>query len=233
MVKSMASPPQVTEKTFDEYHLYSLARPTTLRDRETKQVEFLRSDKVDAKTIYIYNGSNIDRNTLRNWDPDSRRNDRNFGTQSNKKVAVYREFKNSKENGLGVPLPKGRVRFYRTDVNTLEFIGEGEIDHTPRDETLKIYTGDAFDLVGERKRMDFILESSRATLTESFVITLRNRKSEAVEIKVAETLYRGATWQIVEASDDWKKVDSQAIEFLVKVKPDEERVIKYTVRYTW
>lgn len=228
------SEPQVTEKAFDEYHLYSLARPTTLRDRETKQVEFLRAEEIKARTVYIYNGLDVDWNRYRGWDADNFRNDRAFGTQSNKKVWVYREFKNSKENGLGVPLPKGRVRFYRQDTgDRLEFIGEGEIDHTPRDEELKIYTGDAFDLVGERKRTNFTIDNSRRTLDEAFEITLRNRKEEAVEIKVAETLYRGATWSIVDASDEWKKVDSQAMEFLVKLEPDQEKVIKYHVRYTW
>jgi hypothetical protein len=224
----------VTEKNFDEYHLYTLARPTTLRDRETKQVEFIRAEGVQTTLSYIYNGALIDWNRYRGYDPERIRNDRNFGTQMNKKVWIYREFENTKKNNLGIPLPKGRLRFYRQDSDgSLEFIGENEIDHSPAKEPVKVYTGDAFDLVGERRRTDHKLDSSADFMDESFEIKLRNRKKEAVTIKVVENLYRWPTWEITKNSDTWKKTDSQTMEFLVKVEPDEEKVITYSVHYTW
>src|SRR3984893_4493031 len=154
--------PPVTEKAFDEYHLYTLARPTTLHDRETKQVEFVRAANVLTKQLYIYDGVKIDAR-YNGWNWETIRNNAEYGTESNPKIWVMREFANSEANHLGMPLPKGRVRFYRrNDDGQIEFTGENVIDHTPRDETLRIYTGNAFDLTGERRRTDFELDT-RAT----------------------------------------------------------------------
>jgi hypothetical protein len=144
-----------------------------------------------------------------------------------------REFKNTKENGLGIPLPKGRVRFYRADGKQLEFTGENQIDHTPKDETVRIYTGDAFDLVGERKRTNFKVDSSNNWADESFEITVRNRKTEPATIRVVEHLLRWMTWDITDKSMPFKKLSSDQIEFLVELKPGEERKITYTVHYSW
>jgi hypothetical protein len=227
--------PAVSEKAFEEYHLYTLSRPTTLHDRETKQVEFLRAEGVQTQRLYVYDGAKIDRNRYRGWTPDSIRQDRDYGTQSNPKVWVMREFKNSKENHLGMPLPRGRVRFYqRDDDGKLEFIGENTIDHTPRDETVRVYTGDAFDLVGERRRTDYQIDTMRNWLDESFEIKVRNRKeSGSVEIRIVEHLYRWINWKIVEPSDPFTKTDSQTIEFRVQVPAGQEKVITYKVHYTW
>lgn len=232
---SGAAQEEVTEKAFDEFHLYTLPRRTTLRDREMKQVEFIRAENVPGRTVYIYNGADINQPQYRNWQREQMRDDQSFGVQSHKEVWVYREVKNTKENGLGLPLPKGTVRFYREDSadRQLEFVGENTIDHTPKDETLKIYTGNAFDLVGERKRTNIIVDSGRSTLTESFEITLRNHKTTPVTIKVVESLYRWSTWEITESSDTHEKTDSQTMEFLAQLEPDAEKVITYTVRYTW
>ncbi|MDR1191110.1 MAG: hypothetical protein LBK60_05505, partial [Verrucomicrobiales bacterium] len=157
---------QVTEKSFDEYHLYTLPRKTDLLDRETKQVEFVNVSGVQSDLVYIYNGLQFDQNRYRNWDQEGIRNDRAFGTQANKKVWVYREFENTEDNHLGIPLPKGRVRFYRQDSDgRLEFIGENEIDHSPAKEKVKIYTGDAFDLVGDRQRTDYKQENKQEQYT--------------------------------------------------------------------
>jgi hypothetical protein len=230
----MASAPAVTEKAFDEFHLYSLARPTTLHDRETKQVEFIRATGVQAKTLYVYNGLALGPQ-YRNWNSDAIRNNRDYGTQSNPKVWVMREFENSEKNGLGQPLPKGRTRFYRRDDadGRLEFTGENLIDHTPKNETVKIYTGDAFDIVGERKRTDYTLNNHNDSLDEAFEIRLRNRKSEPVEVRVVERLYRWANWEIVQKSNDFTKTDAQDVEFLVNVPADGETVVSYRVRYDW
>lgn len=229
-----AGGPPVTEKAFDEYHLYSLERPTTLRDRETKQVEFIRATGVKSERIYVYDGLSLN---LQRWRGNNLRNLRTneeFGSESDTKVAVMREFKNSKENNLGMPLPAGRIRFYRQDgPGQLEFIGENTIDHTPKDETIRVFTGNAFDLVGERKRTDFRVDNGNNWADESIEIKLRNHKQEPVEIRVVEHLYRWTNWEIVEKSNTFLKLNSQEIEFRVQLKPDEEKIITYKVHYSW
>lgn len=226
--------PPVTEKTFDEYHLYTLQRATTLRDHETKQVEFIRAAGVGTKQIYIYDGAKIDPNRYNGWGWENIRNDHSYGTESNPKIWVMREFRNSEANHLGMPLPKGRVRFYRrNDDGQIEFTGENVIDHTPRDETIRIYTGNAFDMTGERTRTNYLAEFNKNTATESFEIKLRNHKKEPVEVRVVEHLYRALTWDISSSSSDYKKTDSHTIEFPVTIAPDEEKTIAYTAHYTW
>jgi hypothetical protein len=232
MMKAMAPP--VTEKAFDEFHLYSLTRPATLRNRETKQVEFIRATGVKAKTFYVYNGAAIGPQ-FRGWNAEAIRNNRDYGTQSNPKVWVMREFQNSEANGLGQPLPKGRTRFYRRDDadGRLEFTGENTIDHTPKNETVRIYTGDAFDIVGERRRTDYVLNNRQDQAEEAFEIKVRNRKSEPVEVRVFERLYRWTNWEIVQKSADFEKKDAQSIEFRVNVPADGEATVTYRVRYDW
>ncbi len=228
--EAMPAPP-VSEKAFDEFHLYSLANKTTLRDQETKQVEFVRATGVKMERVYVYDGAQIGGwrvGMMLGGDPV-------YGAESNKKVAVYREFKNSMDNNLGVPLPKGRVRFYSQDGadQSLQFVGENTIDHTPKDELVRLYTGDSFDLVGERKRTDFKVNEANHQASESFEIKLRNRKKEPVEIRVVEHLFRWMNWEIKEKSLPFEKKDAQTVEFRVPLKPDQEQVITYTVNYSW
>jgi hypothetical protein len=221
--------PAVTEKAFDEFHLYDVARPTTLHDHETKQVEFVHAEKMYAPTIFVYDGSTVS--------PfyGGLIQDRGYGTQSNKKVIVQREFVNAETNQLGIALPAGKLRFYRRDADgQLQFVGENTIDHTPREETVRVTTGNSFDLVGERKQTDFRVDTSEKWIDETFEIKLRNRKkTEPVEIRVVEHLYRWSNWNITAKSDEFVKKDSQTIEFRVPVKPDEEKTITYTVHYSW
>ncbi len=226
--------PAVTERTFDEYHLYTLQRPVTLRDRETKQVEFIRASGVSSQRVYVYDGVRVDQNRYRGWGPEMILQDQAYGTQSNPKVWVMQELVNSKRNQLGMPLPRGRVRFYRGDeAGNLQFTGENVIPHTPADETLRLYTGSAFDLVGERRRTNHRIDTSARWLDESFEIKLRNHKKEAVEIRVVEHLYRWHNWQITEKRSDYAKTDSQTIEFRVPLRPNAEQTLTYTVHYTW
>jgi len=229
------SAPPVSEKSFDEYHLYTLRRPVTLRDRETKQVEFIRVNGIKSTRLYLYDGAQIDYNRYRGYSSESIRNERDYGIKCNPKVWVMREIKNNEKNGLGIPLPAGRVRFYRQDDDgRLEFTGENMIDHTPKDETLRIYTGNAFDLVGSRVRTNYQLDSHRQWCDESFEITLRNRKEkDTVEVRVIERLYRWSNWEITEQSDPFRKIDSRTIEFQVQVAPGEEKKISYKVHYSW
>jgi len=226
--------PPVTEKAFDEYHLYTLERSTTLRDGETKQVEFIHAAGVATKQLYIYDGLKIDPNRYNGWAWDNIRNDQSYGTESNPKIWVMREFQNSDANHLGMPLPKGRLRFYRrNDDGQVEFTGENVIDHTPRDEKVRVYTGNAFDLTGERTRTNYNINQGKHEATETFEIKVRNHKKEGVDVRVVEHLYRGRNWDIPAKSDDFQKKDSQTIEFPVTVGPDGEKVITYTAHYTW
>src|SRR5207248_2516921 len=231
---SAAMPAPVSEKAFEDYHLYTPARPATLRDRETKQVEFIRASGVKSERIYVYDGMKIDWNQWRGVRMENIRNNQDLGTEMETKVAVMREFKNSEANHLGMPLPKGRLRFYKQDEDKqLEFTGENLIDHTPRDETLRVFTGNAFDLVGERRRTNVKADSSNHWLDETFEIKLRNHKKEPVDIRVVEHLFRWTNWEIREKSDPFTKMNAQTMEFRVPVKADEEKTIHYTVHYSW
>jgi hypothetical protein len=223
-----AAAPAVTEKAFDEFHLYTLERPTTLHDQETKQVEFVGAAGISAKRVYVYDGlQNIPRGYLVG-------DNSSYGTESNKKVWVMQEFKNSKQNHLGIALPKGRLRFYRRDSDgSLQFVGENEIDHTPADETIRVQTGNAFDIVGERKRTDYQVKINQLWANESFEIHVRNHKKEAVEVRVVEHLYRWSNWNVIAESDKHLKTDAQTMEYRVTVPPDGDKAVTYTVHYSW
>jgi hypothetical protein len=219
----------VTEKAFDEFHLYTIARPVTLRDQETKQVEFVRGTGVKAPRIYVYDGATMNYGAWNYY-----RGEGEYGVTTNKKLWVLREFKNSKENNLGIALPKGRLRFYtRDDDGSLQFTGENNIDHTAKDETIRVYLGNSFDLAGERRRTEYKAKSSEHWLDETFEIKVRNHKKEAVEVRVVEHLSRFDNWEIKEKSDEFRKLDSHTIEFPVTIKPDEEKIVTYHVHYTW
>jgi hypothetical protein len=221
--------PVVTEKAFDEFHLYTLEHATTLHEEETKQVEFVHAMNVTSQRVYVYDGME-GFFYPGNFVADSP----GYGTQTNKKVWVMQEFKNSKENGLGVALPKGRVRFYRRDSDgSLQFVGENQIDHTPKDETVRLYTGNSFDVVGERKQTDFHVDRAGHQADETFEVIVRNHKKESVNVRVVEHLYRWSNWKVINASDPEKKTDSQTVEFRVNVAPDQEKIVKYTVHYSW
>ena len=222
---------KVQQKKFDAYHLYGLPRPLTLRDQETKQVEFIRAEGVDTKTIYVYDGAQLS-NSWRNRGVQA---NSNYGQNEHSKVEIYREFKNSESNHLGMPLPAGKIRFYRTDEadNQLEFTGENVIDHTPRNETVRVFTGNAFDLVGERTQTSFEKHRHRDQLTERFEIEIRNRSKKPVTVNVVEHLYRWSNWEILQKNHSYEKVDARTIKFPVEVGSDETGAVEYTVRYTW
>ena len=225
--------PQVTEKAFDEYHLYTLERPTTLRDRESKQVEFIRANNVKSQRLYVYDGMKIDPQ-YRNWPMENIRQNATYGTQSNTKVWVMQEFKNAKENNLGMPLPMGRVRFYRRDDDgRLEFTGESNIDHTPANETVRLYTGNAFDIVGERRQTHFRVNNQENWADESFEIKVRNHKKEAVTVHVVEHMFRWTNWVISQNADKFTQKDAQTVEFVIDLPPEGEHVITYSVHYSW
>jgi hypothetical protein len=231
-IGGMISQPQVVEKTFEDYHLYTLPQPTTIHDRETKQVEFLHASGIQSKRLYVYDGARFDRNFGGYQDV---RQIQQYGTQSNPHVWVMREFANSLANHLGIPLPKGRVRFYRRDQDgQVEFTGENEIDHTPKDETVRVYTGNAFDISAERRQTKFQSQMQPGGwLDEAFEIKLRNHKKEVATVRVVEHLFRWSNWTIVQESAAHRQTDSRTIEYDITLQPDEERTLTYTAHYTW
>lgn len=220
------------EKAFFEYHLYTLGRATTLPDNSTKQIElFPAAHGVPCEKVMVYYGLQEGFRTFF----ASPMTDRNIGTECNKKVDIYLKFKNEETAGMGMPLPAGRIRVSKLDPadQTLEFIGEDAIDHTPKDEQVLIKLGTAFDVVGERKQTDFAVDTHRDTMDETLEIKVRNHKSEPVKVIVKENLYRCLNWKIVEATHEWEKADSRTIHFPITIEKDGEVVIQYKVHYWW
>jgi hypothetical protein len=224
-----AEAPPVEERAFFEYHLYEVTRPVTVKDNQTKQVEFVAAKDIPVEKFFVYDGAQVSW-----WGGYSPVQEPSYGTQSNVKVMVMLEFLNGEEQNLGVPLPRGTVRVYKNDVDGSSLlIGEDAIDHTPKDESVRLYIGDAFDIVGERVQTDFRAEYDEDWMEESYEITLRNHKDEAVEVRVVEHLFRWSEWQILDASQDFEKMDARTIEFRVQVPADGEVTVTYTARYEW
>ncbi|MCB9855730.1 MAG: DUF4139 domain-containing protein [Phycisphaerales bacterium] len=220
------------EKSFFEYHLYTLPRRTDIASNTTQQITlFPTARDVGVEKTLVYFGQP----QSYYWRFGSPAIDRNLGTSSNTKVDVYLKFKNAENNQLGRPLPKGKVRVYQRDDadDTLEFIGEDLIDHTAKDETVLIKLGQSFDVVGDRKQMDFEGSEGAHRIVESFEITLRNHKPTEQKVIVREALYRWSDWEITRKSDNFEKIDSRTIHFPVIVPADGEKTVTYTVRYTW
>jgi len=219
-----AGAPGFEEKAFFEYHLYTLGRRTTIKDNETKQVELLDASDVPAVKRYVYRG---DLPTQYRYDAS----DPKAGTESNKKVNVMVSFQNDEESGMGMPLPAGRMRLYkRGDDGSLEFVGEDRIDHTPKDEEVELYVGDAFDVVGEREQTSFNRISS-SVVEESYKIELRNHKDEAVTVDVEETFWRSVDWQITSSNASYEKLDASRARWSVAVPSGGSTTVTYTVRY--
>jgi len=220
------------EKSFFEYHLYTLGRTTSLPDNSTKQIELFPVARgvPCQRTLVYYGRPEGDYGFL-----PSPATDRNYGVQSNKQVDVYLQFKNAEASNLGMPLPRGRVRVSKLDQadKTLEFIGEDALDHTPKNEKVLLKMGSAFDVVGERRQMDFRIDTARKTMSEDIEISLRNAKKEPVEVQVKETLYRWTNWDITSSSHTFRKEDARTVYFPVTVPAGEEISVRYSVRYSW
>ncbi len=219
------------EKAFFEFHLYTLGRRTTLPDNSTKQIElFDAARRVPARKLLVYYGQ-----PSVGYGFNDPMVDRNFGTQMNRKVDVYLEFSNNDKAGLGIPLPAGRVRVAQLDPadGSLEFIGEDTIDHTPKNEDVRVKLGSAFDVVGERRQVDFSVDTRARRMEEEIEVKLRNHKDAAVQVLVKETLYRWTGWQILSSTQKYEKEDARSIHFPVKVPADGEVTVRYRVRYTW
>ena len=223
---------QVTQKAFDDFHLYDLNRTVQLHDGEIKQVQFLDAYGVILTRTYVYDGAASNLQPIRSGRANQ---DQEYGLDaSNTKVIILQEFKNTLSNHLGIPLPSGRLRLYRRDSDgQMEFIGESLIPHTPTEDSVKIATGNAFDVKGARAQTDFHVNNSGHTLDESFQVKLTNQKPQPVTVAVVERLYRCANWEITDKSADYHKTDSHTIQFPVQVPAKGESTLTYSVRYTW
>ncbi|HLQ12201.1 MAG TPA: hypothetical protein VK130_02990 [Steroidobacteraceae bacterium] len=217
------------EKAFDEFHLYTLGRTTTLPDNSTKQIElFDQARQVPARRLLIYDPLGAPAFGQPNTERDP-------GFAANTKVDSYVEFRNDTASGLGLPLPAGRVRVSRLDNadGSLEFIGEDAIGHTPKDETVRLKLGSAFDMVGERRQVDYAIDTHARWVEEEIEIRLRNHKSQDVEVQVREPMYRWSRWQVQKSSHEFSKDSARLIHFNVTVPKDGESVIRYRVHYNW
>jgi hypothetical protein len=218
------------EQAFDEFHLYTLGRRTSLPNNSTKQIElFDQVRRVPAQRLLVFD------NSPRYAGGPMPFELRDFFPAGSTRVTTYLQFRNDKASGLGTPLPAGRVRVSRLDPadNSLEFIGEDVIDHTPRDERVRVQLGSAFDVVGDRRQVDFTSDSKAKWMEEEVEVELRNHKDEAVEVQVRETLFRWSNWKILNSSQPYSKEDANTIASMVKVPANGSATLRYRARYSW
>jgi hypothetical protein len=230
LVETRPPTPQIgndPSRSFGDYRMYTLPEPTTVGNNQIKQVEIIKGTGVPVTKTYLYDGAKL------NWYRYGYYFDPAYGRESGKKVSVLVELENRADKHLGIALPKGKCRAYKKDADgSLEFIGEDAIEHTARDERLALYIGDAFDVVGDRKQTGF-QKLNDHECTESFEIKVRNHKKEAITVTVLEKMYRSADWDVTAKSHEMKKLDVRTIVFPVKVDPDKETTVTYTVHYRW
>jgi hypothetical protein len=218
--KAVPAAPPFAQEALSEYHLYTLGRRTTLQENETKQISLLASTDIGIEKHFEVNGQDY-----------YYRNPQRPGQPIKEPVEVRLKFKNSESNSLGQPLPAGTVRVYQADSKGREqFIGEDRIDHTPKDETIDLHIGNAFDVVAERKQTDFQQLGSRS-YEMAFEISLRNHKPEPIRVEVNEPI--GGDWTMIDSNFKYQKTAAFAAQFIVPVAADGESVLKYRVRLRW
>lgn len=211
-----APAPQFKEQSFAEYHLYTLQGKTSVNDNELKQMSLFNASAIPVKKLFIYEPNKGNYYLYRGG-----------GNSGEQDIQVKFEIANSEKNHLGIPMPKGKVRVYKKDQDeSLQFIGEDEIDHTPRDEKIRLYIGDAFDLVGAHKQLNYVQVSSRVS-RGTYEITLRNHKDSEVTIVAVEHAY--GDWTILNSSQPYTKKDSHTFEFSIKVPPNGESKVSYEI----
>jgi len=215
-----AKAPEFAQEAFSEYHLYTLGRRTSIQDKESKQISLLTASGVSVEKylqvegqVYYY------------------RNPQGIGNAITQPVMVFYRFKNDEKSSLGMPLPAGTVRVYQADSKGgVQFAGEDRIAHSPKDETLRIHVGNAFDVVCERKQMDYKKLASNFVEME-YEITLRNHKESAVTVEVREPV--GGDWEVVNSNFKWTKLDATTIGFSIPVEKDGTATLDYRVRVKW
>ncbi|MGB7923951.1 MAG: DUF4139 domain-containing protein [Pyrinomonadaceae bacterium] len=208
---------QFNEQSFFEYHLYTLQRPASIREQETKQVSLLEASGFTVSKEFVINGQHY-----------YYRNYATVGAPIKDKVGVFIQFSNSERNHLGMPLPAGIVRLYKKDdKGGQQFIGEDRIEHTPKDEDVRVKVGEAFDIVAERKLMDYKVVST-SIYEYAYEIRIRNHKQGPVTVIVNEPI--GGDWEMLSSSHRAEKTAAFAARFEVPVEKDGEAKLTYRVR---
>ena len=220
---AMAAPPPPQQEAFFEYHLYTFPTPTTIQDRETKQLELLSAADVGTTRRLVVDASG-------SYFPFYRRGRPGAGGATNEvSAAVVLEIENAEANNMGMPLPAGTVRVYKADRRgSLQFLGEDRIEHTPRDETVRLYIGDAFDVVATRREVSSrrINDTTREVTVE---VEVRNRKETAAEVDVVERVFYG-DWRITESTHTPERLDSRTAQFTLSLEAGETETVRYTAR---
>ncbi len=212
--------PAMAQESFGDYHLYTVARHTTINNSETKQISMLSGSGVPIQKRYLVEGQQV-----------YYRNASHPGSPIKDVVQVFYEWKNDEKSGLGMPMPAGNLRVYQSDSKGgVQFVGEDRIGHTPKDESLRVHIGNAFDVVCERKQIDFE-KIAASTYEVEYEITLRNHKTMPVTVEVNEPV--GGTWRVLRASHEWAKADAFAARFNVPVAADGTSVLTYRVRVSY
>jgi hypothetical protein len=216
----LAAAPAMTQEAFSDYHLYTLGRKTSINNNETKQVSMLGATEFPVRKRYVVDGQSF-----------YYRNAQHPGAPLKDLVQVYYQLKNDQASGLGMPMPAGTVRVYQSDSKGgVQFVGEDRIDHTPKDETINLKIGNAFDVIAERKQLDF-QKIATSVYEMEFEVTLRNHKSVPIAVEVNEPI--GGTWRMLSSSHPATKTDAWAAQFQVPVAADGEAVLRYRVRVTY
>ena len=211
---------RMAQESFSDYHLYTLDRKTTVNNNQTKQVSMLEATGFGVGKRYIVDGQSF-----------YYRNAQHPGSPIKDVVQVYYQFKNEASAGLGMPMPSGVVRVYQSDSKGgVHFVGEDRIDHTPKDETLKLKIGNAFDVVSERKQVDFEKIASNVYEVE-YEVALRNHKTTPVTVEVNEPI--GGTWRVIRSTHEYTKTDAWAAQFNIQVPADGAATLRYRVRVTY
>ncbi len=217
---AVASAAPMSQEAFSDYHLYTLGRKTTINNNETKQVSMLNATGFPVRKRYVVDGQSV-----------YYRNPHSPGSPIKDSVKVYYQFKNGASDQLGMPMPAGIIRVYQADSKGgTQFVGEDRIGHTPKDETLNLQIGTAFDVVAERKQTDFQRIATNVYDVE-YQVVLRNHKSTAITVEVNEPI--GGTWRISRSSHEWTKSDAWAAQFNIPVAADGTATLSYRVRVTY
>lgn len=207
--------PQFKEEEFFEYHIYTLQRPSTLKENQTKQISLVTAEGIPVKKELLLQGTRYYYS-------------QHLDVIPKQKVSVFVELVNGRKQNLGIPLPKGIVRVYKQDMEgSLQFVGEDSMDHTPKDEKIRVKLGEAFDVIGTRKQTEWKKIASD-TYEAGYEVSLRNHKKEDVVVRVLEPI--PGDWTMLSSSHDYKKTDAMTAEFNITVPKDKETTLTYRVR---
>lgn len=216
-MEAKAAAPGISEEGLSEYHLYTIERPVTLPNKSSKQIAFVRASGIKVQKTYEITGQQF-----YFYSPYQ------GGEPAKQPVEAHLKFKNSETNSLGVPLPAGNVRVFQADSNgRMQFVGEDNISHTPKDEDLNLYIGNAFDVTAERKQTDF-QNLGRDVYESAFQITIRNHKKGTVTVDVKEPV--NGTWTVLQSNYKYEKTSAFSIRFRVPVEADGQSVLNYRIR---